>query len=147
MLRLPFILSLLLLLGSCGFFRSPGKERCQRLLPRDQITDILTDMYLLEGFLSERQNYHPQTRDSVDYYYAAIFDSHGISHADFRQALDCYLLHPDEMLAIHDEILNRLTIQMTEADAELEQFLQRQQQMQQADSLLTDSLEMDFMRR
>ncbi len=105
-------------------------------------------MYLLEGYLSERQNYHPQTRDSTDYYFAAIFDRHGVSHAEFRQALDCYLLHADEMMAIHEEILNRLTIKMTEADAELERFMQRQQeQMQQADSLLTDSLEMDFMRR
>lgn len=148
MLRLPLILSLLLLMGSCGFFRSPEKERCRRLLPRELVTDILTDMYLLEGYLSERQNYHPQTRDSADYYYAAIFDNHGISHAEFRQALDCYLLHPDEMMAIHEEILNRLTIQMTEADAELEQFMQRQlQEIQQSDSLHTDSLKMDLMRR
>jgi len=135
-------------MGSCGFFRSPEKERCRRLLPREQITDILTDVYLLEGYLSERQNYHPQTRDSADYYYATIFDRHGVSHAEFRLALDCYLLHADEMMAIHEEIQNRLTIKMTEADAELERFMQRQhEQMQQADSLLTDSLEMDFLRR
>jgi hypothetical protein len=121
------LIAMALLVGGCGFFRSPEKERCHRLLPREQVTEILLDMYLLEGYLSDRQNYYPQTRDSVDYYFAAIFHKHGLSHAEFRQALDCYLLHADEMMAIHEELLNRLTIQMTEADAELEQFLQSQQ--------------------
>jgi hypothetical protein len=52
------------------------------------------------------------------------------------------------MEAIHEEILNRLSIKLTEADAELERYMQRQQEaLEKADSLLSDSLEMDFMRR
>lgn len=148
MLRLPFILSLLLLLGSCGFFRSPEKERCHRILPLEKVTDILTDIYLMEGFLSDHQVRIQETRDSVDYYFAGIFETHGVSFEEFKQALDCYLLYSNDMEAIHEEILNRLSIKLTEADAELERYMQRQQEaLEKADSLLSDSLEMDFMRR
>lgn len=142
------LIVMVLLLGSCGFFRSPEKERCRRLLPIEKVTNILTDIYLMEGFLSDLQVRNPVTRDSVDYYFAGIFETHGVSFDEFKQALDCYLLYGDDMETIHEEILNRLSIKLTEADAELERYMQRQQEeLEKADTLRSDSLEMDFMRR
>lgn len=148
MLRLPIILSLLLIVASCGFFRSPDKERCRSILPREKMTDMLTDIYLLEAYLSDKQTYYHETRDSVDYYFAAIYQKHGVHYNEFKQALDCYLLHRSEMELIHEEILNRLSIKQSEADAELERYMQRQHDlMQMGDTLITDTLDRDFMRR
>jgi hypothetical protein len=142
------LIAIVLFVAGCGFFRSPEKERCRRILPKEKVTDILTDIYLMEGFLSDQQVRNQETRDSVDYYFAGIFDTHGVSFEKFKQALDCYLLYSNDMETIHEEILNRLSLKLTEADAELERYMQRQQEeLEKADSLRSDSLEMDFMRR
>lgn len=132
---------LLLLAGSCGFFRSPARERCQKIIPREQLTNILTDIYLMEGYLSDLQTRKPEVRDSVDYYFAGIFLEHGVSKAEFQQALDCYLLFENEMELIHEEILNRLSLKMTQAEAEVQRFLRRHEaELLLADSLITDSM-------
>ena len=141
MLRLPLILSLLLFLGSCGFFRSPDKERCRRILPREKVTDVLIEIYLMDSYLSDRQTKLPTTRDSVDFFFASIYTKHEVSYDDFKKSLDCYLLRKAEMDLIHEEILNRLSIKQSEAEAELERFLRREQELlNQTDSLSTDSV-------
>ncbi len=135
----------LLMVSSCGFFHSPDRERCQKILPREQLTNILADIYLMEGYLSDHLTRHPEYSDSVDYYYAGIFHKHGVSRLEFKQALDCYLLFEVEMEQIHEEILKRLSLKMSEAEAELQRFIRRQEEeLLLADSLATDSLATDF---
>lgn len=129
---------------SCGFFRSPDREPCNRILPAEKVTDILTDIYLIEGYLSNRQNTLFQTRDSVDYFFAGVFAKHEVTYEEFKKAMDCYLLHQEDMEKIHEEILNRLSIQMSEAEAALELFIQQQNRArEQADSLGLDSIPAD----
>lgn len=133
-----------LLLGSCDFFRSPDREPCHKILPIEKVTDILTDLYLMEGFLSNRQNSLYQTRDSVEYFFAGVFEKHGVTYGEFKEAMDCYLLHREDMEEINEEVLNRLSIKMSEADAALELSIQQQQEaMARADSLGNDSLPND----
>lgn len=142
--RNMMMILLIVMVASCGFFRSPERERCRKILPRETVTDILTDIYLMEGYLSDYQTIRPTTRDSVDYFYGGIFVKHGVSKNEFQQALDCYLLFASEMEKIHEEILNRLSIKMSEAEAELERYMRRQEEERlQADSLALDSLPTD----
>ncbi len=118
---------MLLTLVSCNFFRAPGRDDCDKILGREQMVNILTDIYLYESFVLEYQHMEPSFRDSARYHYAAIFRHHEVHADDFDEALDCYLLDRREMDAIHEEMLNRLSIMESEAqqveDDALEEFV------------------------
>lgn len=104
------LMMLLFVLASCGFFRAPGKDKCDKILSKSQMTDILIDMYMLEAFIREYQQIEPKAKDSAVYYYNALFKRHGIERTVFEEALDCYLLDRREMDIIHEEMLNRLSL-------------------------------------
>lgn len=110
------VILLSLLLAGCTFFRSPGRDRCDKILPREKMTELLADIYLLEGYLLEMQSINPEMQDSVADYYAGLFDKHGVTHQEFEQALSCYLLHEREMLQIHDELLQRYSIMESQVE-------------------------------
>ncbi len=107
---------LVLFLGACTFFRAPGKEDCDKILSREQMADILTEIYILEAFLMEYQYIERRVTDSAKYYYGGIFRHHDVDPDDFDEALDCYLLDEREMDRIHEKMLNRLSIMESEAE-------------------------------
>ncbi len=109
-LRRSLITGLALALVSCGFFRAPGKDKCDKLLPREKMVDVLTDIYLLEAYIRDMQQFERHVRDSARYYYMGIFEHHRVDEAVFEAALDCYLLDKKEMDLIHEKMLNRLSI-------------------------------------
>ncbi len=113
--RYYIILMLVVLFASCGFFRAPGKHKCDKILSKSQITDILTDIYMLEAFIREYQHIEPASNDSFAYYYEALFARHGVERGVFEQALDCYLLDRKDMDIIHEKMLNRLSLIESEA--------------------------------
>lgn len=107
---------IMLLSHSCNFFRAPGKDDCDKLLSRETMVDVLSDMYLLEAFLIEYQHVQRGVRDSSEYYYAGLFDRHQVEPEVFEAALECYLLDRREMDLIHEMMLNRLSLMQTEEE-------------------------------
>ena len=105
-------------LAGCTFFQAPGKDRCDRIISREKMTGILTDVYLMEGYLLELQVSRPNIRDSAALFFQTIFEKHEISYETFDQALSCYLLHRDDIEKIHEDILNHLSIMMSETQAD-----------------------------
>ncbi len=108
-------LFLLLTLSACSFFRAPGKVDCDKLLSKEQMTAILSEIYLLESFLSEYQHIQRGVLDSAAYYYAGIFEHHQVAPEVFEEALYCYLLDRKEMDEIHEKILNDLSLMESES--------------------------------
>lgn len=102
-------------LASCGFFRSPGKDRCDKKLSKEQMTDILTDIYMLEAYIREYQRTEPAAKDSAKYFFEVLFLRHGVEKSVFEKALDCYLLDREAMEIIHEDILTRLSLIESEA--------------------------------
>lgn len=113
--RFYVILMVAVLLSACGFFRAPGKDKCDKILSKSQMTDILIDIYMLESFIREYQQIDPAAKDSAVYYYEALFERHGVGRDVFEEALDCYLLDRRDMDIIHEEMLNRLSLIESEA--------------------------------
>ena len=109
------ILMLAFLFASCGFFRAPGKDKCDKILSKSQMTDILIDIYMLEAFIREYQQIEPKAKDSAFYFYEALFKRHSVERHVFEEALDCYLLDRRDMDTIHEEMLNRLSLIESEA--------------------------------
>ncbi len=113
--------TLILSMAACGFFRAPGKDDCDKLIPREKMTEILTDIYILEAFIKEHQQIERSARDSARYYYYDIFERHQIDIAVFEEALECYLLDRREMDMIHEKMLNVLSIKEIEAAGQYEE--------------------------
>lgn len=134
---------LLLLMASmlgCNFFREPGKDRCKRILSLEKMTAILTDVYLMEGYLLELQISRPSVRDSSAYFYRGILDKHQVDYQTFHTALGCYLLYRDEIDLVHENILNTLSIKMGEIQSTYRQEDAGQPEDLQMDEV-TDELE------
>ncbi len=109
-------LFLLAAFSACGFFRAPGKDSCDKILSREQMTEILTDVYFLEGYIRERRLHADELDDSVKVFYRTLFRKHGVELEIFQEALDCYLLDRREMELIHEKILNELSIRESKAE-------------------------------
>ncbi len=99
---------------SCTFFRAPGKDDCDKILTREQMVEVMTDIYLLESYLSEYRHIDSRITDSAGLYYSGVFKHHNIDPAEFEEALNCYLLDRREMDLIHELMLNRLSIMQSE---------------------------------
>lgn len=84
------------------------------MISREKMTDLLTDMYILEGFFQEVKVASSHMQDTIIYYYGGLFEKHGVTRWEFQEALACYLLHEKEMQKIHDEVLQRLSIYESE---------------------------------
>lgn len=116
MFKKVLLLFMTLAVCGCTFFRSPGREKCDKLLSREKMTDLLMDIYLLEGYFLELQPFNPNIQDSVADYYAGLLERHGVSFQEFELALSCYLLHEREMQLIHEELLQRYSIMESQAE-------------------------------
>lgn len=116
---LPVIL--MIILAGCNFFRAPGKDRCEKIISKEKMTDLLTDVYILEGFLQEVKVTSPNLNDTIMHYYGGLFEKHEVTMWEFKEALSCYLLHEREIQMIHDEVLQRLSILESEIIAKAEE--------------------------
>jgi hypothetical protein len=118
MLKRIYIIISVIALAGCTFFQAPGKDRCDKIISREKMTGILTDVYLLEGYLLELQVSRPNIRDSAAFFFQTLFEKHDISYETFNKALSCYLLHRDDIEKIHEDILNQLSIMLSETQAD-----------------------------
>ncbi len=111
-LKVPGLLMLvfisLIVLSSCTFFSF--KNKCERIIEKDKMVEIMTDIYLLEGYVQVRSRTVPEVRDSADYYYSALFKKHDITKETFDKAFDCYSLDRELMLSLNEEVLNSIRI-------------------------------------
>lgn len=108
----------LFLLTSCRFFQSAEREACKKFLSKEQMTDILFDLYVTEGFLTERQAQLTVPQDSVAIFFDGIMEKHQVSFQTFQEALNCYLMHPLDLEVIHEALLTRLKVERTRLQAE-----------------------------
>jgi len=115
---LPILLpAIIFLFSSCGLFSSDNP--CKRHMEKRKMAEVMTDVYLLEGKLSQLQT-KPQIVDSVAYYYAGLFDKHKITAKQFEDAFNCYMLDSDNLTWLMDEVLSSLSIIQSRVDEKKE---------------------------
>lgn len=88
-------------------------EKEQPALPREKMTEVLTDIYLAEVYssivsdstgLSANKN-----MDSLAVYYKSVLSHHGITLDQFSSSLRWYSGHPAEMDSVYINVLNELS--------------------------------------
>lgn len=102
--RILLVSSLLVMFGSCGTAPVP-----QGVLPEDKMVDLMTDVYLMEGYYADETMYHfdsmpIQIRESYD----ELFQKYGITQAEFDSNLMYYFHRPETYTSIQQQVLDRL---------------------------------------
>ncbi len=114
----PVIILFVLTLSSCTWFAS--ESECEKILDRRTMTNVLTDVFLLEAQITN-QTEATEIRDSIPNYYAGIFNKYNITQKEFEEAYECYLLDQENMTRVMDEVLSALSIQQSKIDEKKEE--------------------------
>ncbi|MFW6224069.1 MAG: DUF4296 domain-containing protein [Bacteroidota bacterium] len=114
----PVIILFVLTLSSCTWFAS--ESECEKILDRRTMTNVLTDVFLLEAQITN-QTAATEIRDSIPNYYAGIFNKYNITQKEFEEAYECYLLDQENMTRVMDEVLSALSIQQSKIDEKKEE--------------------------
>lgn len=96
-LLLTFCFAYLLLLSGC---------RPDGVLSESEMTDLLSDLYLTDGFI-EAAGDARQVWDSLDVYGPRL-EAHGVTVEEFDASVEYYLRHPKEFADIFEKIQDKL---------------------------------------
>jgi hypothetical protein len=102
MKRVAFLLPVLLMACEAREPRPDG------VLDRERFTRVMVGMTLIEARLSQEMMTTPPEPPPMAAYYEELFAQEGIDSAAFRLSFDHYAGRPDEMKAIHEDVVERL---------------------------------------
>lgn len=113
------VLAMVFVFSACD---EPVVEKPKKLVPRDRMVDMLTDMHIAESVFQNRRYSSDQVFlfTEADFYYS-ILKKYNVVDTTFEKSLIYYSSYPKEFEKIYSRVLNRLN--------EMEQDqLQKQQQ-------------------
>jgi len=91
------------------------------VIPREDMIEIIIDLHLADGMLSEKEIRKELLRKDTINYYHAILDNYGYERTDFDTSVYYYSKHIDKYDQIYKEVLNRLNEMETELKKEDEE--------------------------
>ena len=95
----------LMLLASCG---NNGKvKKPERLLSEQQMTDVLTDAYLIEAILNQKKSVGENVDSLQSVYYDQLFEHYGINDSVFDQNMRYYSYQLPALEQMMDSVTNR----------------------------------------
>lgn len=101
-----FILILTAALAACD---KPVVPKPDKLVPKDKMVELLTDMHIAESvFQNRRYAGNPTLKFSEADYYYSILKKHNVPDSTFEMSLIYYASLPKEFERIYSRVLNRL---------------------------------------
>lgn len=138
---IAFLLALCFVFVSCGNKNTPP-------VSSDKMRDLLFDLQTAEAYSTGKfegdslgQKANIKNPDTLAYYYAMVFKRHDISQADFEQAINWYLRHPDELTAVYSKVIDTATYFKTKfgkKDLTIPDSVQLKTDIEGAEDTLTD---------
>ena len=143
--RLILIFSTLLFITSCYHVNKPEVVRPDPLIPKEEMVNILADIYLAEGTLAYKRLDIKDKKVAEKYstaYYVQIFDKYHINHRILKENLNYYNSDPKNMEKILEEVLAHLSRLQSEVETiGLVSDTITQPAVDTAVSMLSDSLD------
>ncbi|MCB0791684.1 MAG: DUF4296 domain-containing protein [Flavobacteriales bacterium] len=100
------LLFVLPLFVACATDRSDGSVE---LLDRETFTEVLAQTQLIEARNNREMVVEHRTDGPMAMYYDELFTDMGVTRDRFTATYDHYAARPDELKAIYEEVLTRLT--------------------------------------
>jgi hypothetical protein len=113
-----FSLFLCLSLFSCYHENKEIQPIPKKLLTRDQMVDIMTDLQLSEGILTFRRIERLPVPDYGVSLYNKVIEEHQLTREQLQENIDYYNNDPKLMEKIYDEVLARLNKMQSELSSE-----------------------------
>ena len=143
--RLILIFSTLLFITSCYHVNKPEVVRPDPLIPKEEMVNILADIYLAEGTLAYKRLDIKDKKVAEKYstaYYVQIFDKYHINHRILKENLNYYNSDPKNMEKILEGVLAHLSRLQSEVETTgLVSDTITQPAVDTAVSMLSDSLD------
>ena len=91
------------------------RDRSEAPVSRENMENILYDMFTLDEFLYSRGDIRAQS-DST-YAYLPILEKYGCSIEDFHSSIDYYLRHIDDFIKLSSSVKDRLATELAMLDS------------------------------
>ena len=95
----------LVLWTSCGGCDEPPSN----ILPRERFTEVLLQAQLIEARLNHEMVIEQRTDSPIEAYYEAMFEEQGTNREEFERTFQWYSEHPDELMAVYEDVLTELS--------------------------------------
>jgi len=125
-----FSVFLLFILTSCYHEVEEKVSVPERLLSKDSLVAIITEVQLADGAVTYKRISHKNGINDKEKYYAFIYKKYQITPKLLKENIDYYNIDPEKMIAIYDEVLARLS----QLEAKINLELKEQEKVKQ-DSL------------
>ena len=109
MTKLFVVVSTILFITSCYHENKPLVNIPDTILPKGEMVNILTDIYVAEGTIAYRKTKKEFTQEMSTRYYKQIFKKHNINHRILKDNLRYYNSTPEIMEDIMEEVLANLS--------------------------------------
>jgi hypothetical protein len=97
----------LLLLILAGLVSCHGNHHSKHLIPRDKFRNILTDIYMVDGYyMLNSTNWHSHNQNQN--FYNSVLKEYGFTVADFDSTLKYYASRSKEFEPIMDDVITQL---------------------------------------
>ena len=106
MLKSLFLLTVLLLIGSCD----SKPERPEDIMSESEMVEVLIDIRIAEGQVSGLTLTADSARVLFSYLEKDIFNKFQVDSAIYLKSYEYYMLHPEEFLRITDIVLDSLKV-------------------------------------
>lgn len=103
-MKKAIIISLTLFLFSCN----NEKKTPDYVIPHDDMVNIIIDIHLTDGLLTQNKVRRRLSRKDTSNYYNAIFRNYDYTRADFDTSVYFYSKNINKYDKIYEEVLNRL---------------------------------------
>jgi hypothetical protein len=114
MFRKISLLFFLITLFSCYHENKEVISEPHKLLSKEQMVDILTDLQLSEGILTYRRIEKLPVKNYGESLYSKVIEEHHLTREQLQENIDYYNNNPKVMEKIYDEVLARLNKMQTE---------------------------------
>lgn len=104
-----YILSSLLLFLTACWQESPQGEKPPGLIEKENLKLLMIDLYIAESANNMRLLEKDTALPKYPELYQEILDKHNVTPKDYENSLKYYSEKPEEINAIYDDVLERIT--------------------------------------
>lgn len=79
------------------------------IIDYEQMVDIVVDYHLAESTVKYYTRYGAQPKPISEKVYAAVFEKHNISRAEFRKSIKYYTADTERMQILYSDVMERLS--------------------------------------
>lgn len=140
MRKIIIALSVIFTLNSCYNINESVVQPPDKLLSKEEVVSILTEIQIVEAGFSITENRRDE-RDLKPQYYQAVLDSHNISLLQLRENVNYYQSSPKVMEEVYETVLANLSKIQSDVKMEVDELQRVQDSLDKlSDSLISDTL-------